>query len=132
MCQKGNGDLLDKVCRPSSSLANRTDPMNFIACFAGRRAVVGRFWRWSSGHAEKIRPYPSSVNLWELNLAQQCVVFKKYFPLLRPKPYLPYRELQAIATLYAASDERSAGNLNATFWGRVTASSHPVGDQAWE
>src|ERR1700674_812602 len=48
---------------------------------------------------------------------------KERFPLLRPKLYLPYRELQLSRRCDAPSDERSAGKLHATFCGsrgRVT------------
>src|SRR3984893_725952 len=41
---------------------------------------------------------------------QQFQQIKERFPLLRPKLYLPYSELQAIAACEATSDERSAGN----------------------
>ena len=50
---------------------------------------------------------------------------KARFPLLRPKLYLPYSELQAIAVLEAPSDERSAGNLHATFCGSRGAGNRP-------
>ena len=63
---------------------------------------------------------------------EQFQRIKEQFPLLRPKLYLPYRELQAIAIRESKSEERSAANPHATFCGsrrRATASGHPVGDQ---
>jgi hypothetical protein len=54
---------------------------------------------------------------------------KQRYPLLRPKLYLPYRELRLSRCCDSIFEERSAGNPHATFFGsrrQATTSGDPV------
>ena len=103
----------------AAAYATATSPSR---CMFRYRRVPQRYWRKMLSS----RSWDGTI-WWE-----QFHRIKEQFPLLRPKLYLPYRELQAIASPGCESpfEERSAGKPHATFCGSrgggATASGNPV------